>query len=295
MPAVSDLSPLAALSASLSGLVAATAPSLASVHSHRSVSSGFVWKPGLIVTADEALAEEGAMAVTLASGQCLAASVVGRDPTTDIALLRVATSDLKPVVLEASAPGTGALVVAVGGREGQAVAALGVIVRSGPAWRSMRGGEIDARIELDLALRSHAEGGVAIDAGGHPFGMTVFGPRRRVLVIPAATIARVATQLEAYGKVARGYLGLALQPVRLDRQDGMGAMVMSVDADGPGAKAGIQQGDVIQGWRGQPIRSLNEVLRALGPASVGTTVPVALSRGGETRAVDLVVGERPDR
>ena len=62
-----------------------------------------------------------------------------------------------------------------------------------------------------------------------------------------------------------------------------------------GAKAGIHQGDVIQGWNGQPIRSLSEVLRALGPASVGTTVPVALSRGGETRAVDLVVGERPDR
>jgi S1-C subfamily serine protease len=295
MPATSDPSPLAALSASLSGLVAATAPSLVSVHSHRLVSSGFVWKPGLIVTADEALAEEGEIAVTLGSGQCVAASVVGRDPTTDIALLRVATSDLKPVVLEAAAPSSGALVVAIGGREGQAVAALGVIARSGPAWRSMRGGEIDARIELDLALRSHAEGGVAIDAEGHPFGMTVFGPRRRVLVIPAVTIARIGTQLEAYGKVARGYLGLALQPVRLDRQGGMGAMVMSVDADGPGAKAGIHQGDVIQGWRGQPIRSLNEVLRALGPASVGTTVPVALRRGGETRAVDLVVGERPDR
>jgi S1-C subfamily serine protease len=266
-----------------------------SVHSHRSVSSGFVWKPGLIVTADEALAEEGEIAVTRAGGKCLAASVVGRDPTTDIALLRVAASDLRPVVLEASAPGTGALVVAVGGREGQAVAALGVIALSGPAWRSMRGGEIDARIELDLALRSHAEGGVAIAAEGHPFGMTVFGPRRRVLVIPAATIARVATQLEAHGNVARGYLGLALQPVRLDRQGGMGAVVMSVDADGPGAKAGIHQGDVIQGWHGQPIRSLSEVLRALGPASVGTTVPLALSRGGETRAVDLVVGERPDR
>jgi S1-C subfamily serine protease len=295
MPATSDPSLLAALSASLSALVATTAPSLVSVRSHRSVSSGFVWKPGLIVTADEALAEEGEIAVTPAGAKGLAASVVGRDPTTDIALLRVTASDLRPVVLEASAPSTGALVAAVGGREGQVVAALGVIALSGPAWRSMRGGEIDARIELDLALRSHAEGGVAIDAEGQPFGMTVFGPRRRVLVIPAATIARVATQLEAHGKVARGYLGLALQPVRLDRHGGMGAVVMSVDAEGPGAKAGIHQGDVIQGWHGQPIRSLSEVLRALGPSSVGTTVPLALSRGGETRAVDLVVGERPDR
>jgi S1-C subfamily serine protease len=295
MPTTPDLTLLTDLSASLSRLVAAVAPSIVSVHSHRTLSSGFIWKSGLVVTADEALADEGDVAVTLAGGKRLSATIAGRDPTTDVALLRTETADLAPIALDGAQPSVGALAVAVGGREGEAVAALGMVAVSGPAWRSMRGGEIDARVELDLSLRSRAEGGVVLDAAGHVLGMVVFGLRRRVLAIPSATIARVAAQLEAHGKVARGYLGLALQPVRLDRQGGMGAMVMSVDADGPGAKAGIHQGDVIQGWRGQPIRSLNEVLRSLGPASVGTTVPVALSRGGETRAVDLVVGERPDR
>jgi len=295
MSAATDLSALAALSASLSGLVAAAAPSVVSVHSRRSLASGFAWKPNLIVTADEALAEEGEVAVTLEGGRRLAARIAGRDPTTDVALLQVDTSELTPVPVAGAVPSAGALAVAVGAREGAAVAALGVVVSAGPAWRSLRGGEIDARLELDLALRGYAEGGLAIDSAGQAFGMTVFGPRRRVLVIPAETLARVATQLEAHGKVARGYLGLALQPVRLDRQGDLGAMVMSVDANGPGAKAGIQQGDVIRAWGGQPIRSLSEVLRALGPASVGRTVSLTLSRGGEARSLDLVVGERPER
>jgi S1-C subfamily serine protease len=158
----------------------------------------------------------------------------------------------------------------------------------------MRGGEIDARVELDMALRGHAQGGLAIDATGRAFGMPVFGARRRVLVIPAATIARVASQLEARGKVARGYLGLVLQPVRLDHEGGLGAMILSVDTNGPGARAGLHQGDIIQLWGGQPIRPLNELLRGLGPASVGSTVVLALRRGGETVTADLRVGERPD-
>jgi S1-C subfamily serine protease len=293
MPAKSELAPLTNLSASLSGLVAATAPSIVAIHSHRALSSGFIWKTGMIVTADEALADEGEVAVTLSGGKRISATIAGRDPTTDIALLRADIDAVSPIALDGSAPSAGALAVVVGGREGEAVAALGVVATSGVAWRSMRGGEIDARIELDLSLRRHAEGGLALDASGQAFGMAVFGPRRRVLVIPAATIARVAAQIEAHGKVARGYLGLGLQPVRLDRDGGVGAMVMSVDGNGPGAKAGVRQGDVLQAWDGQPIGSVNELLRALGPASVGKTVALSLRRGGETRAVVLEIGERP--
>ena len=99
---------------------------------------------------------------------------------------------------------------------------------SGPGWRSMGGGEIDARIELDPSLRREAEGGVALDADGKAFGMTAFGPRRRVFAIPAATVARVASHLETHGRIARGYLGLGLQPVRLHGDRGMGTTVMSI-------------------------------------------------------------------
>jgi len=225
----------------------------------------------------------------------VSATIAGRDPTTDVALLRAETADLAPIALDSAAPSVGALAVAVGGgREGESVAALGMVAVSDPAWRSMRGEEIDARVELDLSLRRHAEGGVALDAAGRALVMAVFGPRRRVLVIRSGTIARFAAQLEAHGKVARGYLGLGLQPVRLDREGGVSVMVMSVDAKGPGAKAGLRQGDIIQTWNGKPIASFNTLLRELGLASVGKTVAPSLRRGGEAIAVDLVIGERPE-
>jgi S1-C subfamily serine protease len=123
--------------------------------------------------------------------------------------------------------------------------------------------------------------------------MAVFGPRRRVLVIPSATIDRVAAKLETLGRIPRGYLGLGLQPVKLD-ETGIGAMVMSVDAKGPGAKAGIRQGDVIVSYDGQPIRSVHALVRSLGPDSVGSVVRLALKRAGESVESVLTIGERPE-
>lgn len=280
------------LSAALAGLVAKAAPSIVSVRSHRSQSSGFAWRPGLVVTADEALSEEGEFAVTVPGGDSVPAQLVGRDPTTDVALLRIDRSDLPPLPLTATSLAVGALAVAVGSDDGAPIAALGVVSREGGPWRSLRGGEIDARIELDLRLRRRAEGGVALDASGSAFGMAVFGPRRRVLVIPAATIERVAAKLASDGRIPRGYLGLGLHPVALTG-GGAGAMVMSVDPKGPGAAAGVHQGDVIVALNGEPIRHVQSLLRALGPDRVGQTVTLDLRRAGETKQLSLIIGERP--
>jgi S1-C subfamily serine protease len=188
----------------------------------------------------------------------------------------------------------GALVCAVGSQQGAAIAAFGAVSYVGGAWRSFRGGEIDARIELDLSLRRAGEGGLALDAASRAFGMLVFGPRRRVLVIPAKTIERVAATLESHGKVARGYLGLGLQPTQLDGSDGIGVLVMSVDPNGPGAAAGVRQGDIIIKWNDQSIHGLRPLLRALGPDSVGSTVKLALRRGGEATDARLTIRERPE-
>ena len=164
------------LSTSLASLVASTAPSVTAVQSHRSRSSGFVWRPGLVVTADEALSEDGEFAVTLSGGDTVPAKLVGRDPTTDVALLRVDRPDLRPVPLETPIVRVGALAIAVGAEDGAPTAALGIVSRSEGAWRSLRGGDIDARIELDLRLRRSAEGGLVFEATGRAIGMTVFGP-----------------------------------------------------------------------------------------------------------------------
>jgi S1-C subfamily serine protease len=282
---------LSALSSALESVVAGARPSIVSVHSRRSRATGFVWKGGLIVTADEALAEEGEVSIRLADGATRQATIAGRDHTTDVALLRADTAGLAPTNLSSRVPPLGALALVVAASDGVPTAALGAVSLVGERWRSLRGGEIDARIELDIQLRHRSEGALALDASGEAFGMAVLGPRR-VLVIPTATIQRVAAKLETHGRVARGYLGLGLQPVKLD--DGVGAMVMSVDKTGPAASAGIRQGDVIVAWSNEKLSSVRALLRQLGPDSVGSVVDVAVQRGGEPKWFKLTIGERPD-
>lgn len=281
------------LSATLTGLIAAAGQSVVSVHSKGARSSGFVWRPGLIVTADDALADEGEVAIVPRGGSAIGATIVGRDPTTDIALLRTDRTDLPAITFAAAPPAAGALAVLVGMEEGAATASLGVVSLSAPAWRSLRGGEIDARLELDARLRRRSQGAAAIDASGQAFGMAVFAPRRRTLVIPAATINRVAARLETHGRIARGYLGLGLHPVAIENGGGTGAMVVSVDPKGPGAAAGIHQGDVVVSLDGKPIGGVRPLLRALGPDSVGQKLTLELRRGGQTQQAVLTIGERP--
>jgi S1-C subfamily serine protease len=289
---MSDQTTLASLSSAFEGVVATAQPSIVSVHSRRSRASGFVWKTGLAVTADEALAEEGDIAILLADGTTRPATIAGRDHTTDIALLRFDSAGLAPAKLSSHMPALGSIALVVAAENGSTTAALGTVSLIGERWRSLRGGDIDARIELDVRLRRNHEGALALNASGEAFGMAVLGPRR-VLVIPAATIGRVAARLDSHGRIARGYLGLGLQPVKLD--DGIGAMVMSVDKTGPSAAAGIRQGDVIVGWNNEKVSGVRSLLRALGPESVGAVVDVMARRADEPVNFKLTIGERPER
>src|SRR5208337_832835 len=288
----SSPSPLNAFSAALADLVRAAAQSVVSVKSQRSVSSGFVWRPGLVVAAEDALADDGDIEFVADDGATTRAELVGRDPSSDVALLRVQRTDLPQAPSSADAPAAGALALVVAAREGAPAASLGIVSYSGPQWRSMRGGLIDARIELSAGLRRSSEGGLALDAEGRAFGMAVFGPRRRTLVIPAATIDRVAATLVAKGRIARGYLGLGLQAVKLEG-GGVGLIALSVDAKGPGAAAGVKQGDVIVARNGEPLRGMYHLMRLLGPDSVGATVKLSLRRAGEVLELDMTIAERP--
>jgi len=285
---------LPTFSTAISDLVASAAPNLVAIHSHGSRSSGFIWRPGLIVTADEALADEGEITVTMSGGKSMPATLAGRDPSTDIALLRLDCPNLQPAWLGPVTVTAGALAVVIGSQEGYPTAALGVVCR----WLPVHG-------EACAAVRSITASNWTPPCAdrvrvvlpsmrrGHAFGMAVFGPRRRVLVIPSATIDRVAAKLNTDGHIARGYLGLALQPVRLDGE-GVGAIVMSVDANGPGFAAGMRQGDVIVAWDGELIQSVRALLRTLGPDSVGETIRLGLRRAGEPIEVKLQIGERPE-
>ena len=282
---------LASFSSAIASVAAGAAPAIVSVHSRRSRASGFVWKQGFVVTADETLADEGEVVIQLADGTTRPAAIAGRDHTTDIALLKVDTTGLTPAKFAAAVPVLGSLALIAAAQRGHPAASLGIVSLAAGGWRSLRGGEIDSRIELDVRLPHSYQGGLALDASGEAIGMAVLGPRR-VLVIPAATIARVAPKLETHGRIARGYLGVGLQPVKLD--DGIGAMVMSVDKAGPAATAGIRQGDVIVAVNDQKLSGVRALVRSLGPDSVGTTVDVAIRRGGEPVKLKVTIGERPE-
>jgi S1-C subfamily serine protease len=290
---MSDLSPLTAFSSALADLTAATAPAVVGVEGPRTLASGFVWRPGLVLCAEEALPEEGEFEVVLQGGTRRPARLAGRDPSTDIALLRIEGELPHPARLDAATVSAGALALAVGVQAGSPLVALGVVARAGGPWRSLRGGEIEAHIELDLRPRFEAQGALVTDMEGRGLGMLVMGPRRRALVIPSATLERVGAILERQGRVPRGYLGLGLQPVRIDAQGGRGVMVMSVEPGGPGDACGARQGDVVIAWAGEPIGGMRELMRALGPGSVGRAIVLGVRRGGQPLELTLTIGERP--
>lgn len=287
--------PLAALSARLAALAEAGAARTVAVHGRDGrPRSGILWAEDLVVTAEEALERDDAIVLVLPDGTKVAAELAGRDPGTDIALLRAPTGPVDPLPLAPpEAAAAGHLVLALARGEHGAFNALGTLALAGPAWRSMRGGRLERRLELGLRLAPEAEGGPVLDHAGRLLGMAVPGARRQVLAIPAATLARVVEILRTKGRIARGYLGLAMQPVGLPGKRGArGVIVVGLDPDGPGAKAGVILGDIVTGWNGTPIGSVRDLLSRLDPEMVGRDVALDLVRAGAPLRLTLRIAER---
>jgi S1-C subfamily serine protease len=291
--------PLIAFSDHSAALVERAAGNIVAVHGGgRRSSSGIHWRPGIIVTAEEVLERDEDIKVTLPGGRLVEAALAGRDPTTDVAVLRFQPDGLAVAqTADAASLRAGHVVLAVGSHQGAPVAGLGIVAVAGGAWQSQRGGAIDSLIRLDMRLSPAAEGGALIDTQGRVVGMAVLGPRRRVLAIPTATIDRAVDQLLAKGHVFRGYLGAGLQPVRLARGEaqpsgGRGILVVSLDPDGPAAAAGLIVGDIVTAWNAKPVDRVREVMRLLGADSVGHPVDLGVLRGGAPRELKVVIGER---
>lgn len=291
------------LSYHLAALVAGAARSVVAVHGRgRRPSSGLIWEPGVVVTAEETVERDTGLALTLPDGQRVEATLAGRDPSTDIAVLRYAADGATPPAgfaaqTFATALQPGHLAVAIGRVDGDATAAFGIVALAGPAWRSSQGGLIDARLRIDARLPAVAEGGALVAADGSLIGMAVFGPRRRVLAIPATTLARIAPAIKDKGHIARGYLGVGLQRVAVPAADGTetrrGAMVVTVDPAGPARTAGILQGDIIVAVGGTAVTGLRSLYQQLGPETVGQKTAVDLIRAGARAKVDVTIAPRP--
>jgi S1-C subfamily serine protease len=282
------------LSASLARLVEGVSKSVVEIGSgRRALASGFIWRPELVVTAEEPLGDYESATVAV-DGHKFEAAIVGRDPSADVAVLRVSGLGGPALPLAAGfTPKTGEIVLSAAHHDGSIVARLGIVSMMGGPWLSMRGGQIDSLIRLDVTLDRWGEGGPVIDSEGRAFGMAVRGHRRSVLAIPAATIERVAARILEKGSAKPGYLGLGLHPVRLHGATATGLMVLGVAPGSPGERAGVLQGDIITAWDGEPVAGTRDVLRRLGPDTEGQTVELTLSRVEQPFTVKCVIGARP--
>jgi S1-C subfamily serine protease len=255
-----------------------------------------VWSDGRLVTSAQSLTERDAVTAILPGGRRVEATLAGSDPATNVAVLRVAEAG-GSTAQPAEPRGVGGIVLALGSDgAGGPAARIGTLERLGPAWESQAGGHIDRLIRLGLSLPDPAEGGPVLDADGGFLGMSTFGPRRGVMVIPAATIARVLPGLRPGGR--RGWLGVGVHPVALpaalsaQTQASTGLMVMSLAEHSP-ASASLLPGDILLELAGRKLGSARALAAALGPETVGQTLDLKVLRGGIIAAPQVTVTERP--
>jgi S1-C subfamily serine protease len=254
--------------------------------------SATLWGPDVAVASEQSLPRGEEFELVVAGGAVVKAKLAGRDPGTNIAALRLERS-IDFSGFENAEPQAGALALAFGADGAGGVRArLGVVNVAGPEWTSSAGGRIDRYIVLDLGLARAEEGGPVLDAKGARLGMSTFGPRGRVLVIPAATVERVLPALLKDGRIARGWLGVGLQavavPDALQAEAGQssGAMVMSLVPGGPAAKAGVVAGDIVL-----TVDGARKIASALA-GSIGRTAELRLIRGGAVLSLQATIEAR---
>lgn len=306
MPAPSSDGLLAALSNDLAAAVDTVGRSVVAIHARRRIpASGVVWQPGVVVAAHHTIQREDDITLTLHDGTSVSATLAGRDPSTDLAVLRMADAGVgaAPAVAPATeAPRVGQLVLALGRPGASVTASLGIVSAVGGEWRTWQGGTIDRFVRLDVSVYDGFSGGALVEAGGRVAGINTSGlARATALTIPAATVSRVAGQLLTRGHVARGWLGIATQPVRLPPalQRSLGAeaeaglVVVNVEPDSPADRGGVLIGDILLALDDRAVSDPGDVLAALGGDRIGQPVALRVARGGRAERLTVTVGERP--
>jgi len=295
--------PLVSFSEQLASTVAQVGQSIVAVHARpRFDSSGVHWSNGVVVTADHTIRRDEDIQVTAPDGSKLSAELVGRDPGTDLAVLRVAGLTAPVAERAAAIPTPGSVMLAVGRSKDSVSAAFGVLSSISPAAQTWRGGRLDQVVRLDIALHPGASGAAVVDAAGKLAGIaTPVLSRVSVFAVPLATVDRVVEALLAHGRIPRGYLGVGLQPVAipehlkstLNLKASTGLIVISADHDAPAGQAGIIIGDVLLELGGRSIQEPEHVQEVLDSGSVGKKLPARLLRGGKLVELDVTPGERP--
>ncbi|KXU83107.1 LuxR family transcriptional regulator [Paraburkholderia monticola] len=295
------------LSDNLADIVGKVGRSVVAVHGrHRMPSSGVIWREGVVVTAAHTLRREEGVDITLSDGRTVATVLAGLDTGTDLAVLKLDGVDLDAVESgDAGSLKPGHLALAVARADLLGISAdFGVIGSVGGPWRTWRGGQLDAFVRLDGGLRPGFSGAALADMRGQVVGICTSALMRGAgVVIPGTTVERITDELLAKGRVSRGYLGVGTQQVtlldawihKMNLPFNSGLLINSLAPGGPAEQAGVLIGDVLIELDGKPCRDTDDVHAALGSASTGQQLQLALIRGGERHACSVTVGERPQR
>ena len=297
---------LESLSNELAAAVETAGRAVVAIHARRRIpASGVSWRPGVIVATNHTIRRDDNITVTLPDGTSAPATLAGRDPSTDLAVLKLPGQSLASASLRRDGPPrVGELVIALGRPGARLTASWGIVSGVAGPWRTWQGGEIDSLLRLDLSIYDGFSGGPLIDAAGRVLGINTSGLARGAPVtIPVTTVDRTAAELLERGSIRRAYLGIGTQPVRvpqslarrLELTNAMGLLIASVEPGGPADRDGLLLGDVLLELDGAEVSDPTDLLAKLGGDRVGRTVAARVIRGGQVKTLQVTPGERPDR
>jgi S1-C subfamily serine protease len=295
--------PLTALSDAMVAAVEKAGAATVMVNARRRLpASGIAFAADQILTADHVVERDEDIQVVLPDGSQLAASVAGRDPGSDLALLRLNSAAAAPAEAASRSAQVGQLVLALGRPStGGIQASLGVVSAIGGPLRSGRGGLLEQHMRTDAIPYPGFSGGPLVDAAGRVVGINTSGLGRGVsLSIPVSLAWNLAGTLAEHGHVRRGFLGVRSQPVAippaqqsaLGREQASGLLLVGVESGSPADKGGLLVGDIIVAIAGQSVTDPDELVASLSGSVVGAPTALELLRGGKPATVTVTIGER---
>ncbi|MBD1846295.1 trypsin-like peptidase domain-containing protein [Cyanobacteria bacterium FACHB-63] len=303
-----------AFSNQLSDAVEKAASSIAAVNARRRRgSSGVHWRKNFIITADHTIQQDEEISVILPDGQSIAATIAGRDSTMDLAVLRLESIDLPTAEIASAQTKVGQIVLAVSkSAEGSTNASMGIVSSISGDWQRPEHHHRHGRrsrstiaqlIQPALMMYPGFSGGALINPEGQVLGINTAGARHLPLTIPAAMVDRVLDQLLQTGRIARGYLGLGMQAIRLpdalcrslNLSSQTGVIIVSVEPGSPADVAGVLLGDILVALNESAIEDVSDVHAMLSSEQVGQPLTAKIVRGGVLTEKTIIVGERPGR
>ncbi|HBY96521.1 MAG TPA: signal protein PDZ [Chloroflexi bacterium] len=294
---------LTALSNAMAEAVARAGTATVLVNARRRLpASGIGYAPGLVLTADHVIERDDDITVVLPDGTEVAATLAGRDPGSDLALLRVNGGNLTVAETASQEARVGQLVLALGRPTNEGIqASVGIVSAIGGPVRTGRGSLIERYLRTDTTPYPGFSGGPLVDTDGRVVGLNTSGlARGAALTIPAGLAWQIAGTLSSHGRVRRGYLGIRSQPVgisqsqqqALGREQPTGLLLVWVEESSPAAQGGLIVGDILVAVGGHPVADPDELQSVLSGSVVGQPTPVQILRGGEPTTVTVTIGER---